>query len=76
LNTPKLVPVKGSELLRKLQRAGFIVARQEGNKYQLKHPQTGRVTYVHLHGRREIPVGTLRAILRQAGLSVGEFNEL
>jgi predicted RNA binding protein YcfA (HicA-like mRNA interferase family) len=44
--------------------------------YQLTHPQTGRVTYIHLHGSQEIPVGTLRAILRQAGLSVEEFNRL
>jgi predicted RNA binding protein YcfA (HicA-like mRNA interferase family) len=76
LSTAKLVPIKGAELLRKLQRAGFVITRTEGNKYQLKHPQTGRVTYVHLHGRKAIPLGTLRAILRQADLSVEEFNRL
>lgn len=72
----KLVPVKGPEVLRKLQRAGFVIARTQSTMYQLKHPQTGRVTYLHLHGRREIPLGTLRAILRQAGLTVEEFNRL
>lgn len=76
MGASKLIPVKGSELLRKLQRAGFVITRTEGNKYQLKNSQTGRVTYVHLHGRKGIPVGTLRAILRQAGLSVEEFNKL
>jgi len=72
----KLIPTKGPEVLRKLQRAGFVITRTKGNMYQLKHPRTGRVTYLHLHGRREIPVGTLRAILRQAGLTIEEFNRL
>lgn len=72
----KLVPTKGPEVLRKLQRAGFVITRTKGNMYQLRHPETGRVTYLHLHGSREIPVGTLRAILRQAGLTGEEFNRL
>ena len=44
--------------------------------HQLKHPVTGHVTYVHVHGGKDIPVGTLRAIIKQAGLTVEEFNQL
>lgn len=44
--------------------------------HQLKHLTTGRVTYVHVHGSKDIPIGTLRAIVSQAGLTVEEFNAL
>lgn len=72
----KLKPTKGTEALRKLQRAGFMITRRKGNMYQLRHPETGFVTYVHVHRGRDIPTGTLRAIIKQAGITVKEFNRL
>jgi hypothetical protein len=43
----------------------------------LRNPQTGRLTSVHVHGNRDIPLGALRAIvIEQAGLSPEEFNDL
>lgn len=72
----KLKPVNGREVLRKLQRAGFVITRTRGSMRQLKHPTTERVTYVHVHGSKDIPRGTLRAIVSQAGLTVDEFNAL
>lgn len=63
-------------MIRKLRRAGFVIVRTRGSMHQLKHPVTGHVTYVHVHGGKDIPVGTLRAIIKQAGLTVEEFNQL
>ncbi|HXL08680.1 MAG TPA: type II toxin-antitoxin system HicA family toxin [Candidatus Bathyarchaeia archaeon] len=43
----------------------------------MRNPRTGRLTSVHVHGNRDIPLGTLRAIvIEQAGLSPEQFNEL
>jgi len=73
----RLRPTKGREVLRKLKKAGFDVIRIKGSAYYLKHPQTGKLTSVHIHGSHDIPLGTLRAIvLEQAGLSAEEFDEL
>ncbi len=73
----RLRPIKGREVLRKLIKAGFEIVRIKGSADYLKHPQTGRLTSVHIHGSHDIPLGTLRAIvIEQAGLSPDEFNKL
>ncbi len=72
----KLKPVNGRDVLRKLQRAGFVVTPTRGSMHQLKHPTTERVPYVHVHGSKDISRATLRVIVSQAGLTVDEFNAL
>jgi len=73
----ELRPTKGREVLRKLQRAGFVVIRTKGSAYYLRHPQTGRFTSVHLHGSRDIPPALLyKIVVHQAGLAIDEFNAL
>ncbi|MGH7767414.1 MAG: type II toxin-antitoxin system HicA family toxin [Candidatus Binatia bacterium] len=73
----RLRPTKGREVLRKLKKAGFEIIRIKGSAYYLRHPQTRRLTSVHVHGNSDIPLGTLRAIvIEQAGLSIDEFDAL
>jgi predicted RNA binding protein YcfA (HicA-like mRNA interferase family) len=72
----QLRPLK-AERLRKLTKAGFEIVRIKENAYYLRNPRTGRLTSVDVHGNRDIPLGTLRAIvIEQAGLSPEQFNEL
>ncbi len=68
------MPFKAREVLAKLQRAGFEVKRQSGSHVVLRHPD-GRQTYVAMH-TRDVPEGTLRSILKQAGLTLEEFKNL
>jgi predicted RNA binding protein YcfA (HicA-like mRNA interferase family) len=68
------MPSKAREALAKLQRAGFVIRRQSGSHMVLRHPD-GRQTYVAMHPG-DIPTGTLRAMLKQAGLSEEEFRRL
>ncbi len=68
------MPYKAREVLGKLQRAGFMVRRQSGSHVVLRHPD-GRQTYVAMHPG-DIPSGTFRSILRQAGLTEIEFRNL
>lgn len=49
-----------------LRRAGFQPVKQRGSHLKLHHSVTGRVCIVPMH--RELAVGTLASILRQAGL--------
>jgi len=73
---PKLPAVSGPETVRALERAGFVHRRQAGSHAILKHPDTRRTVSVPEHGARDLPDGTLRGILRDAGLSVEQFAAL
>jgi predicted RNA binding protein YcfA (HicA-like mRNA interferase family) len=56
-----------------LGRAGFAQISQRGSHVKLRN-EAGRTAIVPLH--RELAPGTLRSILRQAGLSVDDFVKL
>lgn len=73
---PKLPVVNGREVVRALGQAGFVVDSREGSHVTLVHPRPGRRTTVPVHGGRDVKPGTLRNILRQAGLTVEEFIDL
>jgi predicted RNA binding protein YcfA (HicA-like mRNA interferase family) len=68
---PKLPLVSGTEVIRTLERLGFIVLRQKGSHIILRRGPTGCVVPNH----REIKTGTLSGILKQAGVSAEEFIE-
>ncbi len=56
------------EVIRRLERDGWKRVRTKGSHQTFKHPRkTGIVTVPH--PKRDLPVGTLRAIFRQAGWS-------
>ena len=66
---PKLPRISGAEIVRALQRLGFEVARQRGSHVILRRGASGCVVPNH----REVKVGTLAGVLRQAGVSAEEF---
>lgn len=74
--SPKLPRIACRELIRVLKRAGFEEQRQRGSHLTMRRPSDGRRVTVPVHEGRTIPPGTLRAILRDAGISVEEFHEL
>jgi predicted RNA binding protein YcfA (HicA-like mRNA interferase family) len=71
----RLPALKPDAVLRKLRAAGFQIDHVTRSHYIMLHPD-GRRTVVPYHAGREIKRGVLRAILRQAGLTVEEFLEL
>jgi len=66
------MPYKAKEVLRRLERAGFKTRRQSGSHLVLRHPD-GRQTYVPMH-TGDVPTGTFRSILKQAGMTEEEFR--
>jgi len=42
----------------------------------MRHPDNGKKIPIPIHGGRDIPVGTLRAILREAEISPVEWEKL
>ncbi|MCY7273021.1 MAG: type II toxin-antitoxin system HicA family toxin [Phormidesmis sp. CAN_BIN44] len=79
---PKLPRVKASETIRALERLGFQQVRQKGSHVILKKQilveedakeQTLEVGCVVPLHQKDLAVGTLNSILKQAGVSVEEF---
>jgi len=56
-----------------LKRAGFVEDRQRGSHLLLFHPDTKARTVVPIHAGRTIKKPLLRAILRDARLTVDQF---
>ncbi|WP_370307651.1 type II toxin-antitoxin system HicA family toxin [Sinimarinibacterium flocculans] len=73
----RLPAANAQQIIRALERAGFEVVRISGSHHLLIHRSdaTRRVT-VPYHGSTDLPRGLLRAIIRQAGLSVAQFSDL
>lgn len=72
---PKLPVVSGVEVVKALAKIGWEFDHQTGSHMILRHrePPHRRLT-VPRHS--ELGKGTLRAIIRDAGLTVDEFVEL
>ncbi len=66
--------ISGRFCVAALQRAGFEVLRQHGNHIVLKRNEPFVQLVIPDH--KELDTGTLRAIIRQSGLSVDEFLAL
>lgn len=69
-------PLPYREVKRKLEAAGFAEVSQVGShvKFARKTPEGTLTAIVPKH--REVTGGTLRSILRQAGISETEFENL
>jgi predicted RNA binding protein YcfA (HicA-like mRNA interferase family) len=72
--SPALPRLSGDDAVKALQRAGFELVSIRGSHCKLRHPERRRTAIVPLH--RELAVGTLASVLRQAGLSAGELRAL
>ncbi|MEX2113017.1 MAG: type II toxin-antitoxin system HicA family toxin [Pirellulales bacterium] len=61
------------DVARKLRKLGFRFDRQARGSHEIwRHEESGRKTTL-VHHRGTIPEGTLRAILREAGIDVDGF---
>ncbi|MBI4753516.1 type II toxin-antitoxin system HicA family toxin [Candidatus Desantisbacteria bacterium] len=70
----RLAGISGRECVNTLQKIGFYLKRQEGSHIilRLDNPFTQVVVPDH----KELDRGTLRAIIRQSGISIDEFIRL
>lgn len=73
----RLPVAKGREVVRALGKAGLVTGWIAGSHYLLTFPaDPTRSVTVPVPPGRDLKPGTLRAVIRQAGLSVEEFTEL
>jgi len=71
---PKLVRVSYRELASKLERAGYLEIRT--SRHPVYYLAEKDVTVPVPRHPGDVPIGTLRANVREMGISVEEFNNL
>jgi predicted RNA binding protein YcfA (HicA-like mRNA interferase family) len=66
----------GTELVRLLERAGFMIRGQKGSHVHLFRSHDRRRVTVPVHKGRDIPIGTLKSILKDADINIDEVLRL
>jgi predicted RNA binding protein YcfA (HicA-like mRNA interferase family) len=72
----ELPSIRPQELVRTLEKAGFARWRQRGSHVTMYRGADKRSLTVPIHFAKTVPKGTLRTILRQAGITPEQFNRL
>ena len=72
--TTRMPRISGRECVRALANVGFYVRRQRSSHIVVRRDDPFAQLVVPDH--RELDTGTLRSIIRQAGLGVAEFTQL
>ncbi len=70
----RLPVISGRDCIKALEKAGFLIVRQKGSHISLVREKPFAQVVVPDH--KELDRGTLRGIIRMAGMSVEEFVSL
>lgn len=67
--------LSSNQIIKALKRAGFISARKASGTHQALIKDLGyrKLICIVVLGKKEVPIGTLKSILRQAEMSEEEF---
>lgn len=71
---PKLCAFSSRQIIQLLEQNGFRLRRSSGSHFIFANLITKRRVVVPFHNK-DIPKGTLHAILKQAGISKSELTE-
>lgn len=71
-----LKPLPYREVKRRLEAAGFRIVSQSGSHVKFSKKTQASMLIAIVPEHREVAVGTLRGILRQAGLTPDDFEKL
>ena len=71
----KLPTISGKQLCKMLEKVGYSIDHQTGSHIILRN-EVSPHRRLSIPNHKEIAKGTLRAIMRQAGLGVDEFMQL
>jgi predicted RNA binding protein YcfA (HicA-like mRNA interferase family) len=71
---PKLPVVSGEKTVQAFQRAGWRKDRQRGSHVVMLKP--GEFASLSIPQHRELAPGTLRSLIRAAGMTIEEFLQL
>ncbi len=73
---PKLPVISGRDAIRAFEAAGFLVLKRRGKGSHIVLIRRDPTTILTVPDHKELDRGTLRAIIRQAGMTIEEFLQL
>ena len=66
----------GERIIKAFQKCGWQIARQKGSHVILQKDGSDAILSVPIHAGKTVKRGTLRALIKDAGLTVAEFLDL
>jgi predicted RNA binding protein YcfA (HicA-like mRNA interferase family) len=72
----KLPRLKANEVIKILQRHGFVLVSQKGSHQKWRNYNTGKQVIVPYHKGKQLPIGTLFSIIEGSAIPQGEFLKL
>ena len=73
---PRLPPLSPKKVIAILEKKGFVLKKVTGSHYIFAHAETKRRFTVPFHSSQEVARGTLLQILKDAGISREELQDL
>lgn len=64
--------VSGKKLAQILERKGWILTKTRGSHFKYQRGEDS--VAVPIHGNRDLPIGTLRSIMKDTGLTEADLN--
>lgn len=71
-----LPSLSGADVIKAFERAGFAVVRVSSSHHVMKKDGHDYLLSVPVHGNQAVKPGTLRTLIRGAGLTVDQFVAL
>jgi len=72
----KLPVVSGKDAIKAFGKIGYVVVRQTGSHVRMKHQSNSTMKPLTIPNHKVLAKGLLRKLLRDAELTVEEFNRL
>ena len=72
----KLPQISGLEVIKKLKRGGFVATRQRGSHVRLEKYLNGETIKLTVPFHKEMKKGTLHRILKDAKISLEDFENI
>jgi predicted RNA binding protein YcfA (HicA-like mRNA interferase family) len=65
--------ISGKKLCQVVERFGWKLARIKGSHQIYTKENVSAIVVIPIHGNRDLPIGTLKGILKDAGLSENDI---
>ena len=71
----RLHPLSFKKVREILINSGFALKSSRGSHFKYENKKAGRTVIVPHHKGRDIPVGTIKSIIEQSGISIERFTD-
>ncbi len=65
--------ISGKKLCKVVERFGWKLARIKGSHHIYTKENVSTIVVIPIHGNRDLPIGTLKGILKDAGLNENDI---